>query len=532
MREEYESGREPRMSENFGMRVEPQRVMATGRVLEPCKVVYGGHNAQYKPNDKGSWNLRNVQFTKPMSARWAMVVCVEDQKFDTSDVKDFIGTLNQVAQERDMRLGAPVGRYPIYAKRVIDQAKDRSREGLFEKFLTDEVRRLESENANDLRGEPIGLLVAVMGDTAGENGKYIYPALKRWSHSMSGIPVQCCQYSKALVVNKGNNKKNMANDKQYFAGLLLKMNLKLGGENCYAITPERVGDRDAGIDLMMKETSGQGTMVVGLDVHHASPGSQGASYAALVATLDQRCVKVRTIVTTQEMLDDPNGGSRKQRQEIVLTLEESMQTLLHDYRMANQCLPRRIIFFRDGVAHNQFEAVAEQEIEAVRRACGSLQHMPIQLVFIVTQMRTRARLATDRQGRLDNVECGTVVDRDITGAGTFEFYMQPHHALIGSGRVSHYHVLENDCRFTPDEVQRFAFDLCHLYQRATKIVSRPVHLYYAHLAAALGPYYDASYKERDGNWDVGSTSSHGSHGSGSSSAAELHPTMKNRVYYA
>ena len=49
--------------------------------------------------------------------------------------------------------------------------------------------------------------------------------------------------------------------------------------------------------------------------------------------------------------------------------------------------------------------------------------------------------------------CGTVVDRDITGAGTFEWYMQPHHALQGSGRVSHYHVLVNDARLSPDELQ-------------------------------------------------------------------------------
>ena len=97
----------------------------------------------------------------------------------------------------------------------------------------------------------------------------------------------------------------------------------------------------------------RGTMVVGLDVHHASPGSQGASYAALFATLDMRCVEPRTIVTTQEMMDDPRGGSRKQRQEIVRTLEESMFTLLRDFCEAD-CFgtggkpPRRIIFFRDG----------------------------------------------------------------------------------------------------------------------------------------------------------------------------------------
>ena len=34
-----------------------------------------------------------------------------------------------------------------------------------------------------------------------------------------------------------------------------------------------------------------------------------------------------------------------------------------------------------------------------------------------------------------------------------------------------------------DEIQRFTFDLCHLYARCTKIVSSPAPTYYAHLAA-------------------------------------------------
>ena len=110
-------------------------------------------------------------------------------------------------------------------------------------------------------------------------------------------------------------------------------------------------------------------------------------------------------------------------------------------------------------------------------------------------------------------------------------YAKPHHVLQGSGRVSHYHVLVNDARLSPDELQRFSMDLCHLYQRATKIVSRPAHLYYAHLAAALGPYYDAAFRERHGEWDLQSTSSHGSNGS-SGSRADLHLAMKDRVYYA
>jgi len=281
-------------------------------------------------------------------------------------------------------------------------------------------------------------------------------------------------------------------------------------------------------------------MVVGLDVHHAAPGSQGASYAAVVASLDPRCVRYRTVVTEQAMIDsvDPRGGStRKVRQEIVDTLEETMMTLLHDFATANSRPPRRIIFFRDGVAHNQFEAVTQEEVAKVRRACHAVcGHSMPQLVFIVTQMRTKARLAEWGRGKggegWQNVPPGTIVDRDITGAGVFDWYMVPHHALQGSARASHYHVLENDAHLTADELQRFSFDLCHLYGRATKIVSRPAHLYYAHLAAALGPYYSAGYKERDADeWDLHSTSSHSSNRS-TSARQDLHPNVVRRVYYA
>ena len=148
-------------------------------------------------------------------------------------------------------------------------------------------------------------------------------------------------------------------------------------------------------------------MVVGLDVHHASPGSSGASFAAVVASLDMQCVTFRTVVTTQEMVDVRTADGktvRKQRQEIVHTLYDTMTELLKEFCRAN-CFktggrpPRRIVFFRDGVAHNQFEAVAEQEIEQVTRACMDFNGgTPIQLVFIVTQMRTKTRLATEGGG--------------------------------------------------------------------------------------------------------------------------------------
>ena len=82
-------------------------------------------------------------------------------------------------------------------------------------------------------------------------------------------------------------------------------------------------------------------------------------------------------------------------------------------------------------------------------------------------------------------------------------------------------------------LQKLTFELCHLYARATKIVSRPAPVYYAHRAAFLAQYYKDDYKE-DLAWEVGSQMSTTSTGSGASSIPDikLGPNVANTVYFA
>ena len=70
--------------------------------------------------------------------------------------------------------------------------------------------------------------------------------------------------------------------------------------------------------------------------------------------------------------------------------------------------------------------------------------------------------------------------------------------------------------------------LCHIYARATKVVSRPAPVYYAHLAAYQANYYDPGYKEEGGDWDKASVTS-GSDSSGE--VIEVHASMKGKLYY-
>ena len=69
-------------------------------------------------------------------------------------------------------------------------------------------------------------------------------------------------------------------------------------------------------------------------------------------------------------------------------------------------------------------------------------------------------------------------------------------------------------------------------RRATKIVSRPAPVYYAHRAAFLAQYYKDDYREEN-MFEIGSTSSNGSNGSHSSVIdIKLSEQTANTVYFA
>ena len=98
--------------------------------------------------------------------------------------------------------------------------------------------------------------------------------------------------------------------------------------------------------------------------------------------------------------------------------------------------------------------------------------------------------------------------------------MVPHWGLQGTSKPSHYHVVHNDApELTKDELQRFTFDLCFLYARATKIVSRPAPVYYAHLAAFQAQYFKEGYTEQRPGWDDSASVASGGSGGGASVAS-------------
>nr|GMD22736.1 protein argonaute 5 [Ipomoea batatas] len=151
---------------------------------------------------------------------------------------------------------------------------------------------------------------------------------------------------------------------------------------------------------------------------------------------------------------------------------------------------------RDGVSEGQFCQVLLEEMDAIRKACNSLEanYLP-PVTFVVVQKRHHTRLfpanhddrrMTDKSG---NILPGTVVDTKICHPTEFDFYLCSHAGIQGTSRPAHYHVLYDENAFTADALQNLTNCLCYTYARCTKSVSIVPPAYYAHLAAFRARYY-------------------------------------------
>jgi len=325
----------------------------------------------------GEWNLRagsgDLGFYQP--GRVDGFAVVKFERADDGLVSTFLETLTGLARSRGMDIGRQQGSIVDLSWCAMCEANK------IENALDTAVRRL---------GTRVGLVICFIGDKRALNAKELYPAIKRWSHVNGCIPTQCVQVGKATGPKLGTSP-------QFHAGVLLKINLKLGGANCICKAPDGLGILRAAP-----------TMVMGYATSHPHPGSCAPSYSALVAALDMECTKFHTVV-----------GSQRSRVEVAEVAHDyilgvKVRECLRAFHRLNGTPPRRILFYRDGVADNQFEAVKRVEVETILSECqfeGGGEYVP-ELTFIVVQQRAAARFAQHDRSQLLP---GTIVTSDVVG---------------------------------------------------------------------------------------------------------------------
>lgn len=485
---------------DFGISIGKQLVTVEGRVLAVPSVSYLDANVRGKPvsvtPENGSWNMRSVKVVKPGKPirRWAYMSIVQHEN-DRAIRPETMTKLGEFL----CGMGIAIEKSPFMVpKNYMTYSMAMDGVGLVKFFEWASMNHVDHL-----------LFILSQKDTTG-----LYTKIKRLGDCQIGIHTSC-------LVRKNLEKEG---NFSYYSNVGLKINLKAGGVN-HKLT------KDFGL---VQEGR---TMFVGYDVTHptnmnVTKGSEPPSLVGLVASIDRDLAQWPAVAWEQRAKQEMLGGR--------LTEAFKSRLQLWQQRNPSRQLPQNVVIFRDGVSEGQFSQVLDTELPLIREACqlayrGSGTALP-KLCLVVSVKRHQTRFfpaSADRanMSRSGNIKSGTIVDRGVTLAPYWDFYLTAHDALQGTARPAHYTVLLDEVfryRYgssATNELERLTHEMCYLFGRATKAVSICPPAYYADVvcerARAHRPQYDVSDAE-----SVVSAST-----TSNAAAAEVHPNLRDTMYY-
>lgn len=429
----------------FGVGISSDMAKTDAKVLKHPEVFYEKKTA--RPLNTGRWDLRGARFIEPNReslSRWGIVGV---HKVDEASMKNFMKSFADIYKGH----GGRIAKESSFTLQISGNIAS----------MTDEIhKQLGSFVNGPFKGLHPQIVFIVVPDKTG----HVYERLKKTFECRYGIVTQIL-LKEHVVKAQG----------QYISNVCMKVNAKLGGQNS-SLTPTK--------------TKSHGffngpTMMIGVDVSHASPGSEMPSIAAMCASVDREGYQYRAAVQTNgwrsEMLTNQN-------------IENMLPNFLKEYAHNVKRHVENIYYFRDGVSEGQFAHVMKQEVEVIRKvymkATGAPK--PPKITVIVATKRHHIRFFPEKGDRNGNPEPGTLVEKEVTHPFHYDFYLNSHHALQGTARPVHYHVLMDEIKAPVNLLQRMIYQQCYTFCRSTTPISLHPAVYYAHLAGARGRCHEGT----------------------------------------
>ncbi|XP_017884838.1 piwi-like protein Siwi [Ceratina calcarata] len=246
---------------------------------------------------------------------------------------------------------------------------------------------------------------------------------------------------------------NSRNSRSIATKVAIQMNCKLGGAPWSVQLPDNIR-----------------LMVVGFDVCH-DPQDRSRDYGALIATLNPSLTRYFSAVAHHA-----NG------EELSNQFSTNLERALHNYRQLNKALPSHIVIYRDGVGEGQVPYVFEHEVKAVKQKLDQIyETVPVKMAFIIVTKRINTRIFYNR----NNPPPGTVVDDVVTNPLRYDFFIIPQSVRQGTVSPTAFNVIADTTGWTPDQIQRMTYKMCHMYYNWSGTVKVPATCQYAHKLAFL-----------------------------------------------
>uniref|UniRef100_A0A3P9I4P4 Piwi-like RNA-mediated silencing 1 n=1 Tax=Oryzias latipes TaxID=8090 RepID=A0A3P9I4P4_ORYLA len=238
--------------------------------------------------------------------------------------------------------------------------------------------------------------------------------------------------------------------------IALQMSCKMGGELW-------------SVEIPLKQL-----MIVGIDCYHdISAGKR--SIGAMVASLNQSMSRWYSKCVLQH-----------KGQELMDGLKMAFTGALKDYLKFNNCLPSRIIVYRDGVGDGQLHSVVNFEISQILESIKSLgQDYNPKVSVVVVKKRISSRFFAMINDKVSNPPPGTVIDTEVTRPEWYDFFIVSQAVRCGSVSPTHYNVVYDTSGLKPDHMQRLTYKLCHMYYNWQGLIRVPAPCQYAHKLAFL-----------------------------------------------
>ncbi|KAI1380391.1 Piwi-domain-containing protein [Hypoxylon crocopeplum] len=478
----------------FGITASKELLTVKGRELLPPSIAYldfQNKKRNIQASD-GSWNMRDVKVVKPGRPiqRWTWIHINPSDRppFDHDSV---LNAMRQwIAFMR--RMGISMADAPIaqLQTQVFIPRTEQPINALREKF-----KACQKDN-------PQFVFVVLPGK---KTDTTIYNAVKYLGDVEFGYHTVCVLRANIIKCQP-----------QYFANVALKVNLKMGGVN-HKLSNDVNIVRDGK------------TMIVGYDVTHPTNLGGNAeglpSLVGMVSSIDQDLSQWPAAAWSQT-------GKQEMLNEV---LREKFEGRLRLWRTRNKSLPQNIVIFRDGVSEGQFEQVLDKELPLIREACAknypANQRPKISLLVSVKRHQTRFYPTNPQHMTASrNIKSGTVVDRGVTQATIWDFFLTAHQALQGTARPAHYTVLLDEVfrqasgSEAANVLQTLTHEMCYLFGRATKAVSICPPAYYADIVCTRQRVYLADYFDRS---ETQSTTSSVMQ----VPSVEVHPNLRDTMYY-
>lgn len=454
---------------SFGLKANPQTMIkTTGRLLPSPDLEFKERKKIGSDKTKqGRWIIQNMKFVKsngdsrmPITS-WACVVIKGSRgpAVNQDQAKSFTQLFRNIYVSHGGVFNCAAGPH-MYLSGIQD--------------IGDRIAECIDQTTKVFKEKP-QLVFFIVADQSVD----VYEAIKKSMDCRWGVASQVC-WSKHVVKNQP----------QYHSNICLKVNAKLGGSTTYARSKSPLIDQ-AGFYKPEERV-----MVIGSDVTHPPPGPDGLdakSVACLVMSRDPTLTSYMGAVAINN-----------HRQDIIhrKPMNEMMAPQLKTWmRLNGGKLPKRILYFRDGVAREMAKYILDTEVAQIKDSLANAMNSKegaklaeaVTFTVVIATKRHHTRIFPEPNKGDKNGNClpGTFVDMQATGAVDLDWFMISHVALKGTAKPMHYNVVLDENKYKMEALQQFVHDSCFQYVRSTTSVSQYPAIYYAHLAAKRGIIHEA-----------------------------------------